>query len=330
MDLFRFDPPELSDDQVRAIAADLYQLTGDTLRLRGERAHNTRFVTASGETYVLRVASASEPDAAIEGPALALQHLARTAPDLPVARVVPASDGRLVPECIVGGQRHLVRLETFLSGCPFDDDQRLSSGALHAIGAMLGRVAVALRGFEHASVDGFLAWDIANGLALDDELTGALPVAGRQLAERARPAVERATAAMPALPRQVIHNDGHPGNLLRADPNSEWITGLIDFGDMVRTVAAADLGVAGAGLVTHQPDPASALASLVDGYHQQRPLTPAERAAIPDLVTTRLVLSALLIQYQIDHAPHMVAAVTPERAANHRNLSRWLDLEVTV
>ena len=135
---------------------------------------------------------------------------------------------------------------------------------------------------------------------------------------------------MAGLPRQVIHNDGHAGNLLRADRQSERVIGLIDFGDMVRTVTAADLGVAGASLVPHQADPAAALAALVAGYRQHRPLNDVELAAIPDLVTTRLVLSALLIQYQIDHAPHMVAAVTPERTLNNRNLARWLDLEVTL
>ena len=72
IELFRFDPPELPDADVRRIADELYGVTGDTHRLRGERSHNTRFTTADGEQYVLRVASASEPDDAIDFHAQAL------------------------------------------------------------------------------------------------------------------------------------------------------------------------------------------------------------------------------------------------------------------
>jgi hydroxylysine kinase len=330
MDLFRFDPPHLGERTVRTIAADLYGLDGEVARLRGERSHNTLFTTAAGTRFVLRVASASEPDAAIECPAMALEHLARTAPELPVARVVPARDGRLVPGFELDGRCHRVRLETFLPGCTFDDEQVLSTPALRAIGSLLGRVAEALSDFDHPAADGFLAWDIANGLALDGDLIAALPGDVRRVVDRALPRVEAAMAVMERLPRQVIHNDGHAGNLLRAGEGDEQVTGLIDFGDLVRTVTAADLGVAGASFAPNQPDPARGLAALVEGYAEHRPLTGEETAAIPDLVTTRLVLSALLVQYQLDHVPHLSAAVAPERHITNRNLARWLDVDVTL
>jgi Ser/Thr protein kinase RdoA (MazF antagonist) len=326
MDLFRFDPPDLSDAAARQIAAELYGVTGAALRLRGERAHNTLFTTDRGDRFVLRVASASEPAEAIECPALALEHLAHTAPELPVARVVPALDGALVPAYEIGDREHRVRLETFLPGLTFGDQQHLTLPALNGIGRMLGRVAAALEGFEHPATEGFLAWNIANGLALYKGLIDALADDARQLVDRALPRVESAMSAMAGLPRQVIHNDGHAGNLLRAGPDSEQVTGLIDFGDLVRTATVVDLGVSGASFVPHQIDPVAALAALVDGYAEHRPLSAPELAAIPDLVTTRLVLSALLIQYQLDHAPHLVEAVTPEREMTNRNLQRWLDV----
>jgi hydroxylysine kinase len=326
MDLFRFDPPDLSDAAARQIAAELYGVSGATLRLRGERAHNTVFTTAHGDRFVLRVASASEPPEAIDCPARALEHIAGTAPELPVARVVPALDGRLVPEYEIDGRTHGVRLETFLPGVTFGDQQQLALPALTSIGSLLGRVAAALEGFQHPATEGFLAWNIANGLALDAGLIGALAGDARTLVDRALPRVQSAMAVMDGLPRQVIHNDGHAGNLLRSDPNSEHVTGLIDFGDLVRTATVVDLGVTGASFVPHQTDPAAALAALVDGYAEHRPLSAPELAAIADLVTTRLVLSALLIQYQLDHAPHLVEAVAPEREMTNRNLERWLDV----
>ena len=95
MDLFRFDPPNPPDGEVRRIANDLYGVTGATVRLRGERSHNTRFTTPDGEDFVLRIASASEPAAAIDCHARALVHIERAAPALPIARMRAARNGQL-------------------------------------------------------------------------------------------------------------------------------------------------------------------------------------------------------------------------------------------
>ncbi len=134
---------------------------------------------------------------------------------------------------------------------------------------------------------------------------------------------------MAALPRQIIHNDGHAGNLLRSDASSDIVTGVIDFGDLVRTVTVADLGVSGANLVPHQVDPVAALAALAAGFHTQRPLSDAEIAALPDLVLARLALSTLLVEYQIAQAAHIADSVAAERPGLLAGVERWLAIEST-
>jgi hydroxylysine kinase len=327
MDLFRFDPPDPPDDDVRRIAHDLYGVTGTTGRLRGERSHNTRLTTADGDEYVLRIASASEPAAMIDCHALALVHIERTDPSLPIPRMLAARNGQLVPAVELDGRSHRVRLETYLPGITFQDGQAVSPAGLSAIGELLGGVAVALADFDHPAAWGFMPWDIANGLVLDETLNADLPGDARVLTNRARPRIESATATMTRLDRQVIHNDGHTGNLLRADGSSDQVTGLIDFGDMVHTVTVADIAVAGASLIPHQSDPEAALAALSAGYHTRRPLTHDEVRAIPDLMLARLVLSTLLVDYQLANAPHMVEHVAPERPGTHAALACWLDID---
>jgi Ser/Thr protein kinase RdoA (MazF antagonist) len=331
IELFRFDPPDLTDAEARRIADELYGLTGDTLRLRGERSHNTRFTTADGEQFVLRVASASEPDDAIDLHARALIHLEQRAPHLPVARMRSAHNGQLVPATEVAGRRHRVRLETYLPGTTFRDDQVISDAGLRSIGELLGGVAAALADFDHPASAGFMPWDIANGKVLDRELTDGLRPDARALVDRSMPRLERAVATMGSLPHQIVHNDGHPGNLLRADEGSDAITGIIDFGDLVRTVTVADIAVSGAGLVPHQADPAAALASLTSGYAAGlaplRDLTDHEVAAVPDLVLCRLVLSTLLTEFQISHADHIADEVAAERPGLLAKLARWLEVD---
>ena len=327
MDLFRFDPPNPPDDVVRQIANDLYGVTGATTHLRGERSHNTHFATAGGEQFVLRIASASEPAAVIDCQAQALIHIERSAPELPISRMRVARNGQLVPTVELDGRDHRVRLETYLAGVTFDDGQAISNPALAGIGEVLGGVAAALADFDHPAASAFMPWDIANGLIIDRDLNAALAEDAAELTVRARPRIEQALEAMQRLPRQVIHNDGHTGNLLRSDASSDRLTGLIDFGDMVHTVTVADIAVAGASIAPHQRDPQAALAALAAGYHVHRPLTDEEVQAIPDLVLARLVLSTLLVEYQLAHAPHIAHHVAAERPGTHAALARWLDVD---
>lgn len=327
MDLFRFDPPDLPDDVVRRIAHDLYGVTGTARRLRGERSHNTRFTQPDGHEYVLRIASASEPAAMIDCHAAALVHIERRDPALPVPRMLAARNGQLVPAVELDGRSHRVRLETYLPGVVFQDGQPISPASISQIGQLLAGVAVALADFDHPAAWGFMPWDIANGLVVDGALHRALAADAKVLTARARARVDSALVAVQHLPRQVIHNDGHTGNLLRTDDASDHVTGLIDFGDMVHTITVADIAVAGASIAPHQADAESALAALSAGYHSRRPLSHHEVRAIPDLVLTRLVLSTLLVDYQLAHAPHMIEHVAPERPGTHAALAHWLDVD---
>ncbi len=329
MDLFRFDPPALTESEVAHVARQRYNLAGTTTRLRGERSHNTLFTTDDGRQLVLKIASPGERRQTIEFHALALTHIERSAPELPIARMVPTVNGELVPVLEHAGLQHSMRLVTYLPGVTFRDDQQISPEGLRAIGSMVGALSAALADFDHPAADHFMPWDIANGLILDPELWNGLGPDARRVLAPARPRLEAIHERMASLPRQVIHNDGHAGNLLRSNLDSDAVTGVIDFGDLVRTVTVADLGVSGANLIPHQADPAGALAALTSGFHAHRPLSNDELIALPDLVLARLTLSTLLIDYQIGHAPHIAEAVAGERPWLLANVSRWLAIDPT-
>lgn len=328
MDLFRFDPPELDRAAVVDMAARRWRLEVRSVRrLRGERSHNSLIETADGRLLVLKVQSASEDPATIEFHAQALVHLASVDPSLPIERMVPTLDGELVPILRRDGRAHPVRLVTYLPGVTFHDGQMVSVGACRAIGALLGRVSHGLATFDHPAADAFMPWDIANGLIADGELRAGASPATRRLVAAADDRLASARAAMAVLPRQVIHNDGHAGNLLRADESSEVVTGLIDFGDLVRTVTVADVAVAAANLAPHQADPCVAAAAIAAGYHVHRPLDDAEIAALADLVLARISLSSLLVEHQIAHAPHIADDVRLELPLLHRALQSWLAID---
>lgn len=323
---FRFDPPAPDGEMVRRIAHDLYGVTGRCRRLRGERSHNTLFVTDEGHRVVLKVQSPTEDVSTIEMHAAALEFLAARDPRLPIARLVRTRDGTAVPLVDIDGRRHPTRLVTFLPGVTYPDGGFVSDTGMRSIGELIGAVAKALTEFDHPAADHFMAWDIANGLALDRQLHDLVDGRSRRLLQSADERLLAAASAMERLPRQIVHNDGHGGNLLHPDGGDDRATGLIDFGDMVRTIRAADLAVAGANLAPNQPDPARALALLASGYLARHELTDDEIDALPDLVVTRLVLSIVLSTLQVHHTPHIAEAVAAELPGTIEGLERWLAL----
>lgn len=327
MNLFGFTPPVLSDDEVSSIAAERYGLVGTQDRLRGERSHNTLFTTVDGDRFVLKIASADEPVTTIDFHARALVHLEHRAPSLPIARMRPSIDEELVPVLERSGRRHGMRLVSFLPGHTFDDGQSVSDAGLRQVGALVGQLSTALADFTHPADGQFMPWDMANGLIVDEELWSGLADDARELLGPMRPRLERALDAMATLPRQVIHNDAHVGNLLRSDPASDVATGVIDFGDLVRTVTVADLGVTGASLAPHQIDPVAALASLAAGFHEHRPMSPVEARSVPELVLCRLALSTLMTDHQMAHAPHIADSIAAERPGVLTAVRRWAAIE---
>ena len=85
--------------------------------------------------------------------------------------------------------------------------------------------------------------------------------------------------ALANLPRQVIHGDFNPHNLLADPADPTQLTGLLDFGDMTLSHRICDLAVAASYLV-EPADPAILLAPLT------RTQAGMPRATTP-LVTTR-------------------------------------------
>jgi Ser/Thr protein kinase RdoA (MazF antagonist) len=258
----------------------------------------------------------------------ALVHVADRAPGVPVSQVVPTLAGERHATVERGGHTHLARLVTYLPGTTFDPDVRLPDHAYVEIGSLLGRISVALADFDHPIAGHFMPWNVGNGLIVD----GALRADVGEAAARALAAVEDRLAALHdtlgRLPQQMIHNDGHAGNLLRADAESELVTGVIDFGDVVHTATIADVAVAAESFAVPHPDPFAISAALAVGYDRHRPLADAEIAALPEVVLGRLALTVLLVEYQLRHSDHLASHAHATRHHVVDRLERWSRLDV--
>ena len=297
----RFNPPAFSEQELLATAFEQFGERGTLAWLEGERDQNRRLTTPDGREFVLKVSGALEDPAVVDFQIRALLHLEKLEPDLPVPRIHRTRGGEPAGQMLTGdGLRHAVRLVSYLPGIPFDGGPPPSLAGLRRVGAFQARVCRALGSFSHPAADHFMPWDISNGLVLSEPLwrharadTVALGRAFTDHIER------RVLPALADLRSQVVHNDTHRGNLLRPDPTSEEIVGLIDFGDMVCAPLVADLAISIAGFVEEREDIIEAACALARGFHEVMPLAEDEIALLHDLVVVRLVLALLLTDFQL-------------------------------
>jgi hydroxylysine kinase len=322
-----FNPPALSQADCAAIAREHFGVTGTFSALRGEREQNMRVRTSEGDDFVLKLAPLDDAPA-IDFQCAALEHIAQVAPELSVPRVVRSNHGMLhVVLSSWSSGPILARLLTFLPGQTFDAAGRVSTPCLHGVGEVQARLANALADFDHHAADAPMPWALDSGSLSEAVLWDGLDADSRALAEPCRQRVEDATRRMLELPRQIIHNDAHRGNLLHTDGDAERVAGVIDFGDLVRSTTVADLGISGASFLGDQADPVAGLIALTLGYHRTRRLAAGEVELVSELVLCRMVLSALMTDYQRRHSPHIAAEVDAERPAILSSLRTWISID---
>jgi Ser/Thr protein kinase RdoA (MazF antagonist) len=311
-------PPRISPQALAALAGTHWRLTGTLQPLTSERDQNHRLDSGTA-SFTLKLANPAEPPALTEFQTQALLHTARRAPDLPTPRVIAAEDGRTIIPTPDGA----LRLLTWLPGVPLAHLPRSPTLAT-AIGTALGRLDATLADFHHPAADHHLLWDIRNARdlapltkALPDDLKPRITAVLSHFAAHTAPALAK-------LPRQVIHGDFNPHNLL-ADPDAPGsLTGILDFGDMTLSHRICDLAVAASYLI-EPTDPSTLLVPLVTAYHRANPLTAPELALLPDLITARLVTTLTISAWRAARYPENAAYILRNAPTSRTGLDALLD-----
>ncbi len=331
--MLRFDPPSVPLDQISETLAEHWGLSGRLRPLEGERDQNTQVTTADGRNFVLKIASPSEDPLTADFQCAALRHVAAADSGIGVPHVVPTADGHDIVFASVEGADASTRLLTFVEGITFDDAGTLDLAALVEVGASQGRLARAFRGFRHPAAGYFMAWSLDAGMIHHDDLWDGLGEAGCLAAgpfrERVQAVASRIESGDPEVRRQVVHNDGHRGNLLRTDSRSTEVTGVIDFGDIADSCVVADLAICVASFVDGHPDQVDAAASIAAGYDRWMPLTGTEIDVLVDAVLQRIVLGLLLVEFQRRNAPeHRLGEIGDGLSEYRDNMTAWAALDV--
>ena len=315
--------PAFPQDRAAAMAREIFGAEGTIRTLYGERDQNFHVGTADGSGIVMKIVGADEDPAVADFQTSALRHVAATDPGLAVPRVVPTRDGR--SHVLVdgpGGARHIVRAVSFLPGVPLEG-RPIPQALLGEIGGTVARLARALRGFFHPAAGQRIAWDPRQAAELRRHTGLIEPTGLRQLVERV---LDRFMAALPGfatLRSQIIHNDGHPGNIL-VDEAAGAVVGLLDFGDMIHGPLVFDLAVPAAETVVEGMSEIDSAAALVAGYDMVQPLEAAEYPALYEAILARHAISLVIHAWRRRHDPEGAQKLANQSVAGAAALDRLM------
>ncbi len=300
-------PSYLSEPQAAEILFWVWGHSGTLRRLPGEYDNNFHLTRSDGSQRVLKVMHPEREASFVDLQAAALAHVARTAPDLEMPRVVSNSAKTNWTPVVVARRSRLVWMLEWVPGRPLMEVGTRTPGLLESVGRLIGRVGVALSGFEHPALDRELRWDLVRAGWIRERLDVIKEPARRALVERALARFDaEAAPVLATLPKVAIHGDANDWNVLvrGGQGRAPEAVSLIDFGDMVRSPRICDLGVGAAYALFGVDDPLAALAQVASGYAQAAPLTEIEVEILAPLVAMRLAVSVMNAAIRHALAPH--------------------------
>ena len=290
--------PAFSAADAVHIAASHYGIRARVRPLVSDRDQNFLLDADDGKRYTLKIANHTEHKIAVDFQNRALLHIAKQDASFPLPRVIPTKDGQLQCSADKRGKTHFVRLLSWVEGVVLNDAIS-DPGLANQLGKLLARLDLALADFEHPGSNPLSLWDMKRAASLHELLVHIREPGLRQLISQVLDRfVSRVKPVLDTLRTQVIYNDMNLGNVLMDKAQPGRISGLIDFGDLVKSPLIIDLAVAAAYQLGEGDDPLAGALPMIAGYHAIQPLQTREMKLLPDLIRTRLVTSLLIGSYR--------------------------------
>ncbi|SDX78601.1 Ser/Thr protein kinase RdoA involved in Cpx stress response, MazF antagonist [Ruegeria halocynthiae] len=295
----------ISPDHANAVLQEHYGFRGRLRRFETEKDDTFRVSCEDGRKFVLKIANPTEPLEEIDFQTCMMRYAATRDPALAIPDTIPTVAGQdygfVTDE---GGHKRVVRVLSYLDGIPLDSTESNPRQRVE-IGKVLGRLRLATEGFDHPGAARQYAWDVQHLLTLEHLLAHVDDPSQRQPLEHGFMRFRGIEPGLRQRRQQVLHNDFSKSNIVVDHNRPEFVTGIIDFGDSVKTSIAVDVATA---LLNQLPQgPYDDLfyrgRDVLRGYLQVTELTEDEIALIPHLVMGRVILRALLTLWRTKMFP---------------------------
>jgi 4-aminobutyrate aminotransferase-like enzyme/Ser/Thr protein kinase RdoA (MazF antagonist) len=246
--------PVLTEAEVSRWVELLYGVSGTLSALGSCQDVNYKLKSSSGDgaVYVVKISNSATAQHEIVFQNKIMGHLASTESlkgrlQFPVP--VNQLDGSLFSKIQLKEYSHFIRLLTYVKGYVLSDSKYFAPEVLFVLGQCVAGVCKSLADFDCTGmvVPELLQWDLQRAPAVISEL---LPEISD---ETQRGRLHRVSAAalqlleplIPSLQKQIVHGDLAHYNLVatRSQNGGPEITGVIDFGDAMRSWVVGDLAV---------------------------------------------------------------------------------------
>lgn len=313
-------PVKLDVAALADVLARHYGLAADVALLSSEVETTAEVVLSDGRRLILKASPQPEAIDSFRFQSAALAAVA-AAPGFVSPQIVLTVGGKLVfqQEGLTG------YLQTRLAGSPLHQVV-MSPALLHAAGAALARLDLALRGLALPAVERPVLWHIGCWPRLP-AFQRFMPLG--QTADRVRAALEAyLTMVEPRLGDvdwQVTHNDASPFNMLLGEDG----VGFIDFGDGCRGPRIQDLAIAASHMVNDPALPLGGAESMIAGYASVCPLSPLEVELLVGLMKARQSALILINAWRSHLFPEQAAYINKNvgRAETGLSILSRLDRE---
>ncbi len=305
--------PKFSKTQAAAFASELFKISGTFEPLPSERDQNFFIRSSERKEFVLKIANAAEEYDTLDFQNKAMLHVMNH-------RNSFNSEAGVCPQIISSisgnhieivknaqGERHYIRMLTYLPGKPLAKAVPHDDRLLNSLGRFYGHLDMALKGFDHPAAHRDFHWDLARASQVIGDLIHLVKEKDRQatiqtLLNRYQ---NESFTKLAQIRKSVIHNDGNDYNVLvaRPDPWQNHINGVIDYGDMVYSHTINELAITCAYAMMEKKDPLTAAGYIIKGYHQTFPLEETELSVLFDLICMRLCMSLCHAAQQSSLAP---------------------------
>ena len=322
MSVFSSPPPNYSVEDVMLLIKVHYGIKVQAMILNSERDQN--FLCNAGEKkYVLKISNPDEDRFVLEMQNACMQYIKEHDPSLQVPLAF-----KEVKTIKNEGTSFFIRLVDYLPGQLLMEMVH-HSDLLYELGSFLGRLRIAMNGFDHPAGHRDFPWDVAyiDFIKEHKHYLESKESVVDHFIDQYEQIVLPITSK---LRKALIHNDGNDHNVL-VNKNGKT-TGIIDFGDMIYSYVALEPAVCMAYVALDKDNPLNAIAQVLKGFHQSFPLNENELKSVIYLMCLRLCISITMVSYRQSLFPentYLSVSESPAREFLNRmkseNLALWSD-----
>ena len=284
-------------ESARELVESKFGIKGTASLLAGERNPNFLIESTSG-TFVLKIHDASELSQ------LEIQQLALTSleslSNFQTPNFVPAKSNELLVDA---GNGKFARMLAWIPGELWSASETSESHKV-ALGRLIATVDNGLASVDvtkyRSVLDRPFGWNALQMQSLADDVE---LIKDTELKQHVKLILDRminsTLSKVLTLPHQLIHNDANDNNVVVHEGS---VVGLIDFGDLIYAPRVCGLAV-GCAYQLDARDPVASIYSIVRGYHEVAPLSPAELEVLFDLICLRVATSVVMAHRQLAANP---------------------------